>query len=75
MGFFNWLGAELARHGTVLPGTRLLPVNVMERVMSHKQSKSRSSRQPMHNDLRDWAAIGLIVVSSSLLVWGPLIIG
>ena len=26
------------------------------------------------NDLRDWAAIGAILVTSSLLVWTPLLI-
>lgn len=45
--------------------------------MSQQQNKSRPSPQPMTSpdDLKDWATIGLIVVSSSLLVWAPLLIG
>ena len=43
--------------------------------MSHAQNRSQLSRPPMPDDLKDWAAIALIVISSSLLVWGPLLIG
>jgi hypothetical protein len=43
--------------------------------MSHKRSKSVPSPQPGTNDLKDWAIVGSIIVSSSLLVWGPLLIG
>jgi hypothetical protein len=43
--------------------------------MSHKRDKSRPCPQLVPDDLKDWATIGLIVVSSSLLVWGPLLIG
>jgi hypothetical protein len=46
-----------------------------ERVMSHKRNKRVSSPLPGTDDLKDWATIGLIVVSSSLLVWGPFLIG
>jgi hypothetical protein len=42
--------------------------------MSDKRNKRVSSPQPATDDLKDWATIGLIVVSSSLLVWGPFLI-
>jgi hypothetical protein len=48
-----------------------------ECVMSHKRNKRVSSPLPRTSDLgdlKDWATIGLIVVSSSLLVWGPFLI-
>jgi hypothetical protein len=48
---------------------------LMERVMGHRRNNSRQSRQPMPDDLKDWATIGLIIVSSSLLVWGPILVG
>jgi len=43
--------------------------------MSHKKPKSAHSPKLAANDLKDWAIIGSIIVSSSLLVWGPLLIG
>jgi hypothetical protein len=43
--------------------------------MSQKPNKSRPTPPPIEDDRKDWATIGLIVVSSSLLVWGPLLIG
>ena len=46
-----------------------------DRVMSHKKPKSAHSPKLAANDLKDWAIIGSIIVSSSLLVWGPLLIG
>ncbi|MGE0853342.1 MAG: hypothetical protein AB7O44_27645 [Hyphomicrobiaceae bacterium] len=43
--------------------------------MSSKRKGRRSTRASPDapNDLTDWAAIGMIVVASSLLVWAPLL--
>jgi hypothetical protein len=43
--------------------------------MSSKRKGRRSLRAPLNepNDLTDWAAIGMIVVASSVLVWAPLL--
>jgi hypothetical protein len=43
--------------------------------MSRKHNDPVPSRRPTPDDLKDWATIGLIVVSSSLLIWGPLLLG
>lgn len=43
--------------------------------MSAKRNTCKRPPPSIPNDLKDWAAIGLIVVSNSLLVWGPLLIG
>jgi hypothetical protein len=49
-----------------------------DRVMSQQPARRRKSlpRTPdaSSNDLRDWAAIGAILITSSLLVWTPLLI-
>jgi len=31
-------------------------------------------RDPRTDDLKDWAAIGMIIVASSFLLWAPLFI-
>jgi hypothetical protein len=43
--------------------------------MSSKRKGRRSLRAQLNepSDLTDWAAIGMIVVASSVLVWAPLL--
>jgi hypothetical protein len=44
-----------------------------ERSMSRKQRRKPriESADPPADDLKDWAAIGMIVIASSFLVWVP----
>jgi hypothetical protein len=73
---FNWLRFIWCTDGTARNGSRFMTAKHLgECVMSHKRRKSVPSQQPGTDDLKDWAIIGSIIVSSSLLVWGPLFIG
>jgi hypothetical protein len=47
-----------------------------ERIMiraKHSDELTRR-RDPRSDDLKDWVAIGMIIVASSLLLWAPLFI-
>ena len=39
-----------------------------------KTGASTSDGDPQADDLRDWVAIGMIIVASSFLLWAPLLI-
>lgn len=43
--------------------------------MSRKKQRREPATVPntAPDDLKDWAAIGMIVVASSLLVWAPIL--
>ena len=40
----------------------------------HLKHTVPDEEQPAPDDLRDWAAIGMIVVASSLLLWTPFLV-
>jgi len=48
--------------------------NDNERIMSKKHRRQTvSAKHDERDDLTDWAAIGMIVIASSLLLWAPLL--
>jgi hypothetical protein len=48
---------------------------LMAMKFSRRTYHEPQTKYPGPDDLKDWATIGLIVITSSLLVWGPLLIG